>query len=260
MSKIYHNLDIDWKSGNFYQYSKDEKTGFEPYTSNTGNTSYRKYYKAGVYGILESIKVEDTPLGKKLSLRMMDGDNIFIAKVPLYDQRGNIDNNFAEPLIALLPNLEKKQAYRLFPWIMEDEERKTKSGNPRKIYGFSIKKADLDKKEVLNGDDAKVEPKYLRRKKEEEFKEGVHIPDLDFEEEFGSYKPTAVSLDARRKFLINVLQKEEDRLGYNGNNSNNTPANDNSDKVAEKKEPKAEEKNVEQPVFEVEDDYDDLPF
>jgi len=258
MAKIYHNLDIDWKKGCFYQYSKTDQEGFEKHVNSAGTESYRKYFNAGVYGTLQSVQIDDTPMGKKLSVRLMDGEDIFIARIPLYDQRSNIDNNFAEPLITLLPNMEKNQAYRIFPWIMEREE-KGKNGKPRKSYGVSVKVADLDQKKVLEGDKYKVEPKFSRRKKEEEFNSKIHIPDLVFEEEFGSFKPTALSLDTRKKFLVDLLNQSLDVLGYKKEGSSEQQAEPKQQKEAPKKKEQPKTDPVPSSVIE-DEDYDDLPF
>jgi hypothetical protein len=262
MAKTYHNLDVDWGTAVLYEYSKDAKEGFEEHTNSVGTVSWRKQFKAGIYGLLQSISVVDTPLGKKLAIRLMDGDDVFIARFALYDQRGNVDTNFAEILITMLPNLVKEQAYRIFPWTMDSKTSKRKDGTPRKMYGVSIKQADLDKKVVLEGDQYKVEPTYTWKKRDEKFDASKHLPELVFEEELGSWKPTAVSLDTRRKFLVSILDAELNRIGYNpdNNSSSNTPANDAPQKSV-KEEPKAEAPAVNTGGTTTEiDDYDDLPF
>lgn len=263
MAKTYHNLDVDWKTAVFYEYSKDAKDGFKEHTNTVGTVSWRKEHPQGVYGLLQSISVVDTNLGKKLAIRLMDGDNVFIAKFAMYDQRGNFDNNFVEPLITMLPNLQKDQAYRIFPWTMESKTSKNKNGTPRKMYGVSIKQADLDKKEVLEGDQYKVNQAYSWKKKDETFDANKHLPELVFEEELGSWKPTAVSLDNRRKFLLNLLNKALETLGYNPDEqSSNTPAND----APQESAPQEASTPVEEPTSAapastvIDDDYDDLPF
>lgn len=210
-----HYLDLDFSTATFYEYSKTEKEGFESHTDSNDRVSFRKFYNKGVYGLLQSISIRDTNYGKKLSVRLLDGDNLFLMTFPLYSANGQIDNRFAEPLICTFPNMSLEQAYRLFPYRIE----KTFEGNtkPNTFYGVSVKLADLDKHEVSDA----VLPKYKKAKKDEVVTD-AHIPKVEFKEQLGSWKPTPASIGIKDEFLIKVLEGALEKLGYKDNNSQNT--------------------------------------
>jgi hypothetical protein len=284
---IKHYLDIDYKNICFYEYSGEAQEGFIEHTNGAGTVSYRKLYEKGVFGVLQSVSLVDTKhQGKKLVFRMLLGEDIYLAGFSLNDQRGGFDNRFIEPIIAMLPNLVKEQAYRIYPWAMESDTAKKKDGSPRVNYGVSIKKADLDTLTVTKDDADKVKPKFVRRKKDDVFNAALHLPDLEFVKELGAWKPTAVSVDDRRSFLVKLLEKGLVDLGYvpTGDGAQ-TPAQSNSAQqplkpaqaaqpaakqpvaAAPKAEPVAQKveatvatpAEIAAPAIEV-DDYDDLPF
>jgi hypothetical protein len=57
MTKNY--LQLEFSTGLFFKYSKNEEQGYEKHVSTKGNTSYRKYYKEGITGVLESVSSYD---------------------------------------------------------------------------------------------------------------------------------------------------------------------------------------------------------
>lgn len=246
-----HYLEIDYKTSSFYEYNGEPKEGFEEYVSNTGKKSYRKTYDKGVFGTLESISmVEDKQGRSKLVMRMLDGEDINLAALNIYDQKGQIDYKLVEPLIGILPNLQLKEAYRLYPYAMDKEY----NGNTKTYYGISIKSLDLSNKEDTKSM-VSVSPKYTRRKKDEEPND-THLPDLVFEKELGKFKPTAVSVDTKKKFLIKVLEEELDRLGWKPDS--NTPTT-----PAQPPRPTANtesKQKVQTPTPQEQEDFDDLPF
>lgn len=258
-----HYLDLDYKTTCFYEYSKTAREGFEEHTNNAGTVSYRKLYTKGVFGTLQSISLYDTERqGKELQIRLLLGEDVFICKLPLNDQRGQFDNRFIEPIITMLPNLVKDQAYRIYPWSMESETVKLRNGKFKTYYGVSIKKANLDTQTVTKGDEDKVFPKFVYCKKDETFDALKHLPKLEFVEELGAMKPTAVSVDAKRSFLVRLLEQGLKDLGYVANNepqpkpqtdtnTSNTPATPVTVATA---------KDIAAPTEDLEEDYDDLPF
>ena len=62
LSKNY--LQLEFGSGHFFDYSKEEKDGYVKHVSTKGNTSYRKYYKDGVEGTLDSVSIYDGKFGQ----------------------------------------------------------------------------------------------------------------------------------------------------------------------------------------------------
>lgn len=260
-----HYLDLDYKNNCFYEYSGSPKEGFEEHTNGAGKVSYRKLFKAGVYGLLQSVSVLKNQRGITImSFRMLLNDDLYLLSFPLYDQKGNFDNRFIEPLIPMLSNLQKEGAYRIFPWAMESETAKKKDGTPRVNYGVSIKEANLDN---LSVGDTKIGPTHKRRKKDETFDAKIHLPDLEFVEEYGSWKPTAVSVDARKAFLKGLLDEALENLGYVKQEQNTnpqaeaqTPAEQPKTKPQTQEATVATAADIAAPAVEIEEDYDDLPF
>jgi hypothetical protein len=201
-------LDLDFKTSEFYQYSKTEQEGYKKHTTDSGKVSYRKTYNKGIYGLLQSVDLKETDFGYKIAVRLLNGDDVFICSVPLHGANKQIDNRFAEPLICLLPNLVKNQAYRIYPYSLEKE---LDSGK-KTFYGISVKLADLDSNTVLDS----VAPAFLRRKKDEEVGPG-QVPSLVFEKKLTGLKPTLASIGAREDFLEALLEKSVDALGYKAN-------------------------------------------
>lgn len=259
-----HYLDLDFKTMTFYEYSNSPKDGFEEHKTSTGTVSYRKFYSKGVYGLLQSISVVKKKNGMMImSIRVLNNQDIYLMSIPLYDQKGNFDNRIIEPLITLLPNMKKEGAYRFFPWAMESSTSKRKDGKPRMMYGMSVKHANLDTETVIEGDEGKVKPKFFRKKKDEQFNAQVHLPELDFVEEYGAYKPTAVSVDERKAFLKTILDEALVELGYD-KSENNSQTQTQTQSAPAKTEVEPEKVNsapsASMPEMGVEEDYDDLPF
>lgn len=262
-----HYLDLDYKNMCFYEYSGSPKEGFEEHTNGAGKVSYRKLYKKGVFGILQSVSVVKTDRGHILSFRMLLNDDLYLASFPLYDQKGTFDNRFIEPLIPMLANMRKEGAYRIFPWSMESTTSTKKDGSPRMMYGVSVKEANLDNLTVGEGDEGKIQPTFRRRKKEEKFDATKHLPDLEFVEEYGSWKPTAVSIDVRKSFLKDLLDKALVDLGYDKEESNTNTQQSAQATTAKAEKPATQQATVataqdmSAPTEDLSDeDYDDLPF
>ena len=271
---VKHYLDLDYKNTCFYEYSSVEKEDFVEHKSPTGKVSYRKLYRKGVYGLLQSVGVVKSDRGMLLSIRLLLEDDVYLLALPLYDVKGNFDNRFVEPLIPILLNMKKNLPYRIFPWGLESETITKKDGSPKMIYGVSVKNANLDTLTVEEGEEAKVLPLYKRRKRGEDFDEKIHIPELEFVEEFGSWKPTAVSIDNRKRFLKSLLDKALTNLSYDSNNTHSGQSTSNT----QSKTPtpyKPVNTKVEKPSTTkqdtytpptaptedlIDDDYDDLPF
>ena len=235
-------LQIEYGTGLFFEYSKNEKEGYKEFVSSKGNTSYRKYYKDGVKGVLQSVSIYESKIGHQLSMRIVDGDTGYYVPVNLYDIRGNVDNTFAESLIKLLPALNKNDE------VIVRGYNFTPEGEQYAKTGISI---------TANGE--KLKPQLTNSYyKNGELVEG-DIPALEWKEnKVGKKKPTAVSLEQRDDFLVEVLDAElsAERLGWT-KDSDNAPAQEEAPKqesapqaqvtqerpkyqVAKKQEPKKE--------------------
>lgn len=251
LSKNY--LQLEFGSGKFFQYSKEVLDGYVEHTSTKGNVSYRKYYSEGVTGVLDSVSIYDGKFGQQISISLKDGEDIFYLPISIYDQKQQVDNTYAESLIKLLPQLEKGQTLTVSGYnFIPEGEKYAKIGLSIKVSGEKIKST------ITNS--------YYN-------KEGVlvkgDIPALEWVEKLGKRKPSAVSLENKDAYLLNLLEKEEARLTWK-KDENNTTEQPAKPAAATKAEPKDEapakavptataSEAFDAPIV-AEDEDDDLPF
>jgi hypothetical protein len=196
MNKNY--LQLEFSTGLFFKYSKNEEQGYEKHVSTKGNTSYRKYYKDGITGILESVSIYEGSFGNQISMNIKNGEDVFYVPVDIADQKGNIDT-YAESLIKLLPNLEKGQevTVRGYNFIPEGDKYSkigiSISSNGEKLKG-ALTNAYVNKEgKTVDGD----------------------IPALVWKKDaLGKNKPSAVSQEAKNDYLLEVLKTQTDRLQW----------------------------------------------
>ena len=207
MTKNY--LQLEFGSGLFFDYSKDEKQGYDKHTSTKGNVSYRKYYKDGVSGILESASIYEGKFGNQISLNIKNGDDVYYVPVDIADQKGNVDT-YAESLIKFLPQLEKGIAFNIKGYNFTPE------GDKYSKIGISIS---------IDGTKVKSEMTNAYVNKEGVLVEG-NIPALTWKKDaLGKNKPTAVSQEAKNDYLLEVLKVQTDRLKWvQGEASTATPS------------------------------------
>ena len=206
MTKNY--LQLEFSTGLFFKYSKNEEQGYEKHVSTKGNTSYRKYYKEGITGVLESVSIYEGSFGNQISLNIKNGDDVYYVPVDIADQKGNVDT-YAESLIKFLPQLEKGMniAVRGYNFTPEGDKY-AKIGISVSVDGQKLK--------------ANMSNAYFN-------KEGVLVPgDIPAvawkKDALGKNKPTAVSLEAKNDFLLEVLKRETERLKWvQGENSSAPP-------------------------------------
>ena len=240
LSKNY--LQLEFGSGHFFDYSKEEKDGYVKHTSTKGNVSYRKYYKEGVSGVLESVSIYDGKFGQQISITIKEGDEIYYLPVDIYDQSKQVDNTYAESLIKLLPLLEKGQNVTITGYNFKPEDSKySKIGISIKVSGEKLKS------EITNS--------YY---KDGELVPG-DVPAIVWVEKLGKKKPSAASIEAKDEYLLSILEAEEQRLTWK-NSDNQTSSNEAPKEQAPKQEPKKSEPEAPaMPPSNSEDD-DDLPF
>ena len=206
MNKNY--LQLEFSTGLFFKYSKNEEQGYEKHISTKGNTSYRKYYKEGITGVLESVSIYEGSFGNQISLNIKNGNDVYYVPVDIADQKGNVDT-YAESLIKFLPQLEKGMniAVRGYNFTPEGDKY-AKIGISVSVDGQKLK--------------ANMSNAYFN-------KEGVLVPgDIPAvawkKDALGKNKPTAVSLEAKNDFLLEVLKRETERLKWvQGENSSAPP-------------------------------------
>src|SRR5690606_26633000 len=122
------------------EYSGEQKEGYSKYESGSGNVSYRKYYDE-VTGELMSASLYDGKFGQQISLVIKDETGDFCyAPVNLYDQKGQVDNTYAESLIKHLPLLEVGQQISIRGYNFKPEDSKySRIGVSIRISGEKVK-------------------------------------------------------------------------------------------------------------------------
>ena len=256
-------LELDGKTGTFYHYSGSEAPGYEAYTSATGNTSYRKYFKKGIYGSLKTAYIKSEDRGVQVRIIMENGTEWYMLKFPIKSSQGRLDS-YMESLAAFLPNLELGTEYRIFPYVMDV---KTPAGKEVTRRGVSIVEAELDGA----GDGtagAKIQKALRYLTKDEVYteavaKDGTVVPKLDFKAGLGGkFMPTASSIAIKTEFFEDLIQREVARLDVQ-------PEQDETNEApAVKQAPAAEAEVAAKPDkfkdakvgVEIEVDEDDLPF
>ena len=236
MNKNY--LQLEFSTGLFFIYSKDEKQGFDKHTSSKGNVSYRNYYKDGVSGILESASIYEGKFGNQISLNIKNGDDVYYVPVDIADQKGNVDT-YAESLIKFLPQLEKGIAFTIKGYNFTPE------GDKYSKIGISIS---------IDGTKVKSEMTNAYVNKEGVLVEG-NIPALTWKKDaLGKNKPTAVSQEAKNDYLLGVLKVQTDRLKWvQGEASTATPS-------APKPVPTASPEQAFEPAPALTKEMQELPF
>ena len=238
---IKNYLQLEFGSGLFFDYNKEEKQGYEKHTSTKGNVSYRKYYKEGVTGTLESASIYEGKFGNQISMNIKNGEDVYYVPVDIADQKGNVDT-YAESLIKFLPQLSKGnnitvKGYNFIP----EGDKYSKIGISLSIDGTKIKS------EMTNA--------YVN-------KEGVlvdgHIPALTWKKDaLGKNKPTAVSQEVKNDYLLETLKVQTDRLKWvSGEQTTQAPA----PKVETKLPPQSASQAFEPSSTTKKEDFTDLPF
>jgi len=197
MSKSIY-LKVDWKSGQFAEYSKDQKDGFNAYTNGKGETRYQKIYPNGIIAQLNDVELKDSNYGMQLVASFRDGDVWYNLQIPVLDQRDQV-TNYAVELGRFLPNLQKGQVYRVYPYLIEKDGK----DNLYDKRGISFKLNDADGEKVLPALSWKADAN-----------DSVRIPRLNWKEDTltGKKKPTASSVEAQKEFFATIFQTETARI------------------------------------------------
>ena len=188
-------LSLNYRDGKLFESSKEEKDGWEKYTSEKGKVTYRDYYLKGVTGEFVGTKFRESEYGNEIQLGFKWEDTVFVIGFKLKTQKGNFDDTFVIPLLQVLPNLQLGETYTIFPY------RFTPDGSKYESKGVSIK--DADGKTV----ERKISLSYY---KQGELVEG-DIPAIVWKEEKVQgktmRKPSAASLETRDEYMLDVLNK-----------------------------------------------------
>ncbi len=238
MANIY--LQVDFKTGNIFQFSKTNQEGYESHINTKGTESWRKLYKKGLYAKLEGVSVRDTDFGKEISVatKLGNGDNAFL-NFPLLDQKKNLAS-YAESFITILPSLKVGESYRFFPYNIKGENDKYAN------IGVSVVLANLESESVVEGAEKPARLGYSYTSKDGTVVKG-DIPAVVWEEDFDGSK--TMNSKAKNKFLYDVLTKH---TSGSSQPSAQSPAESapTTKEPAKKAEPKKEAAEV----------HDDLPF
>lgn len=236
MANIY--LQVDFKTGNIFQFSKTNQEGYDSHINTKGVESWRKYFKKGLYAKLEGVSIRDSNFGKEVSIatKLGNGDNAFL-NLPLFDEKKNLAS-YAESFITVLPSLKSGESYRFFPYNMKGEDDKYSK------IGFSVVLANLENESVIEGADKPAKLSYSYTAKDGTVVTGDIPADIWEEDVDGSRTKNS---KAKKKFLYDVLVKHS---SGNSQPSTQSPAAPAPKAEAAKSEPKKEAQTVN----------DDLPF
>lgn len=239
-------LKIDPVEAKIYRTVSAETEGAKEVVFKDGGKTYREYFDRGLYGTFEGARYKEAQFKDgavmffEFSMKNKEGQ-YYVVSVPLFDNYKNIDRRFVEKFIALLPNLIKGEAYRLFPFRMEEINGEVLN---RPVYGISIKTANLETEEVID----KVERAFEFQKRDQELTAGM-CPSVKMEQTtvFGKdkWEVDPVSQKQKKDFLTKVLEEQVQRL-------------EGTKSQPKKETPKSEPAPAEAQVDEEEDE--DLPF
>jgi len=229
-------LQLEFGSGKFFQYSKEQLDGYVKNVSKNGKVSFRKYYNEGIHGVLDSVSIYDGKFGQQISISIRDNEEVYYLPISIYTQSQQVDNTYAESLIKLLPELNKGDIVTVSGYNFKPE------GSEYSKIGISIKKgAEKIKSSITNSyyKDGNLVP--------------GDIPAIEWVEKLGKRKPSASSIEAKDEYLLSLLQKEEARLTWKTDSG--------SEPAQAAPAPKQEQTKVQQaaPAI-VEGESDDLPF
>lgn len=242
-------LGVDYANGSLYEYSKTQKEGFQKHESQTGKVTYRRYELRGVTGSLQSVEIRDSKIGEQINISLKVEDEFVVIKLPLYDQSGNVQKDYAEPFIRVVGNMQKGVTYKIQPYLFTGDAQKEldqKDGKDikEKYYdrtGVSVKLEDgtkVDATLFYGGDNPDTAIPMVVWK--------------DHPTKPGKRKPSAASLEEKAEFLIAKLKQAIDSgLASESNSSNSSP----TPPKAYNNPPEPEEQEML-----AEEEYDDLPF
>jgi len=244
-------LQIEFGTGRAYHYSKTEKEEYELFENKEGKTSYRKYYKKGVYGVLKGVSLRSSDFGDQISVEMIDKDkNTVFLNIPMSTQKGGF-SAYAESLIRHLPSLVEGNSYRFYPYAMDKE------GSDYKTYGISVKIANVLEETAEEESIPKLSYAYT--------KDGVKVegdvPEVVWTEKLGK---RIMNTDAKDEYLYNVLISNAKDARKGTTPVSSAPKADSSKPAATAKPATAKAtpaKGVQaQPAQVATTDDDDLPF
>lgn len=200
-------LQINFRDARIFEYSSEAKIGFDPHKNQEGvHKGYRRYYPDGLTGEFQGIKIQDSDWGKRLSVFVSDGDQLYVLQTGLLTAATDEVQEFAEHFITRLPNMEMGKIYRIYPYAVDQED------NPKyKNRGISIKLRD-PKTDTMKDWHA-VERAFHYQKRGEKLKKGM-IPAIEWVENevTGKKAKSASSKEAKLNFLGKVLKEELTRL------------------------------------------------
>jgi len=231
MSKVF--LKLEGSTGRFFEMQKEEKEGYEKFTSTAGTVSYRKHYK-NVTGELLNTEIRDTQYGQQFQFVFKTEDSIVKLAVNIFSQDKNVENRYMESIIKHLPVINKNETYTVSAYNFIPE------GEKYPKVGFSFKKGTEKVQSVLKNS-------YY---KDGNLVEG-DIPAVKWVEKLGKKKPSTASLELKDEYLLKVLQENNERLKYTGSANTTTEPEEQKAKEEAPKKAAAVAATIED---------DDLPF
>jgi len=135
---------LEYGSGKIFQYSKEEKEGYEKFTSSKGNVSYRKYLEKGLIGIFKGLTIKEGKFGQEVQVKVVNkAGDLEILTLPLLTQSNSL-TQYVDSLASYVPGLKVDYIYRFYPYAIEQED------SERVNRGVSVKHITEDF-ESVNG-------------------------------------------------------------------------------------------------------------
>ena len=187
-------VQVDYSSGNIFQFSKTEQEGYEPHTNTKGTVSYRKIYNKGLYGTLKGVTIRESDFGKEISIAVVDnaGDNVYL-NLPLFDAKKNLAS-YAESFITVLPQLKLGNPYRFYAYNIKEEGQKYSK------VGISVAHANIEA-EIADKENKIPKLSYTYTKDGKEVKGDV--PATLWEEDYTGAR--TMNAAAKNKYLYDIL-------------------------------------------------------
>lgn len=195
--------------GTIFQYSKDEKEGYEKFTNKANKVSYRKYFKTGVTGVLTSAELRNNQFlnnAEELRLTLTDGEVENILTFPVLNQDGTSLDDYTESMSLILPKMVKGNTYTVNNYFLKKGDKIKGETILYSKKGVTVKSNDVKVKSDLTFTHVKN-----RGTAEESLFKG-DVPMLLWKPIAGKNRPTAASKEIRLEYLYTLMTDQVARI------------------------------------------------
>lgn len=205
---VYNNLQVNY-DGRIFQYSKDQKEGYEEFTNTKGKVSYRKYFNKGVDGVFTKLEKENNQYlngAEEIKLTLTQGEELNILSFTVLNQSADQLDDYSQALTTLLPKMNIGETYNINNWYMKKGDvingQEVKYGKK----GITVKQGDVKLKSDITFEYVKG-----RGTDQEQHVKG-DVPMLEWKQVAGKNRPTAASKEAQLEYLYGVLEQQIARV------------------------------------------------